>query len=81
MPSLDYLEDLKEKLEEDNLDYFMVVISRGKAKNNANVSYKLSKKHTMSLTAESHIKKPLSAINSSKTPSGFTPASANASIK
>ena len=47
MPSLDYLEDLKEKLEEDNLDYFMVVISRGKAKNNANVSYKLSKKHTI----------------------------------
>ena len=47
MPFLDYLEDLKEKLEEDNLDYFMVVISRGKAKNNANVSYKLSKKHTI----------------------------------
>jgi|TARA_B110001454_G_scaffold208888_1_gene221833 hypothetical protein len=47
MPSLDYLEDLKGKLEEDNLDYFMVVISRGEVKNNANVSYKLSKKHTI----------------------------------
>jgi hypothetical protein len=47
MASLDYLEDLKEKLEEDSLDYFMVVISRGKEKNNANVSYKLSKKHTI----------------------------------
>ena len=47
MPSLDYLEDLKEKLEEDNLDYFMVVISRGKTKNNAKVCYKLSKKHTV----------------------------------
>tara|TARA_Y100000361_G_C10985826_1_gene251509 strand:- start:134 stop:346 length:213 start_codon:yes stop_codon:yes gene_type:complete len=47
MPSLDYLEDLKDKLEEDNLDYFMVVISRGKTKNNANVSFKLSKKHTI----------------------------------
>lgn len=47
MPSLDYLEDLKEKLEHDNLDYFMVVISRGKTKNNANVSFKLSRKHTI----------------------------------
>jgi hypothetical protein len=47
MPSMDYLEDLKEKLEQDNLDYFMIVISRGETKNNANVSYKLSKKHTV----------------------------------
>jgi len=47
MPSLDYLQDLKEKLEEDNLDYFMVVISRGETKNKANVCYKLSKKHTV----------------------------------
>ena len=47
MPSLDYLEDLKEKLEDDNLDYFMVVISIGKTKNNANVSFKLSRKHTI----------------------------------
>jgi hypothetical protein len=47
MPSLDYLEDLKGKLEEDNLDYFMVVISRGERKNNASVCYKLSKKHTV----------------------------------
>jgi hypothetical protein len=47
MPTLDYLEDLKEKLEEDNLDYFMVVISRGETRNNANVCYKLSKKHTV----------------------------------
>ena len=47
MPSLDYLEDLKEKLEKDNLDYFIVVISRGAKKNKANVCYKLSKKHTI----------------------------------
>ena len=47
MPSLDYLEDLKDKLEKDNLDYFMVVISRGDKKNKANVCYKLSKKHTI----------------------------------